>query len=78
MLMTPIATAAAAAVSAVVGRAQNGGIQKKAPKPATHSQANVSGHGWPGITLNANAPAATTRPAIQCHLRSDSSLWRRR
>ena len=47
MLMKPMETAAAEAVSVSVGRAQKGGGQKYAVKPVRHSHVITTANGWP-------------------------------
>ena len=70
MLMKPIDTAAAEAVSVTVGNAQNGDAQKNAASPVQNNHVITSGNDCPGIALPARNSAVATCPATQCHLRS--------
>ena len=60
ILMKPMDTAAAEAVSVRVGNAQNGDGQKKAAKPVKQSQVITSQNGCPGIVLPARNTAVNT------------------
>ena len=66
MLIVPTATAAADAVSVMVGSTQNDVNQNIEKNPARHSQVNTAAHGCPGVTASSRNAAAPSCPATQC------------
>ena len=70
MLIIPMETAAAEAVSVRVGRAQKGEGQKYVVKPVRHSHVITTANGCPVIALPARKNAVAACPNTQCHFRS--------
>src|SRR5512138_1598629 len=70
MLMKPMDTAAAEAVSVIVGSAQKGDGQKYAARPVAQSHVMTRGNDCPGIALPASSSAVAICPPTQCHFRS--------